>query len=136
VLITLQNLRSAAFSSTSWTFDLLRFSNFFSPALLAARDDGSYTQIRDLHWQNSLISNLYRPAFTGGCDPLTTAWIKLAVACAPAKNSRGLLTVTSLCFFRSTVSGFCGASPCCQDLAHFHSTLLPVSRGCRFQHCT
>jgi hypothetical protein len=60
----------------------------------------------------------------------------LATACAVAKNSRGLLTVTSLRFFRSTVSGFCGASPCCQDLAHFHSTLLPASCGCRFQHCT
>lgn len=93
-------------------------------------------QIRDLHWQNSLISYLHRPAFAGGCDPLTTAWIKLAVACASAKNSRGLLTVTSLCFYRSTVSGFCGASHCCQHLAHFRSTLLPASRGCRFQHCS
>lgn len=131
-----QNFRSAALPSTSRTCDRFRLSNLSSPALLAARGGGSYAQIHDLRWQNCLISDPHRPARAGGCDPLTTAWIKLAVACAPAKNSRGLLTVTSFCFCRSTVSGFCGASHCCQHLAHFHSTLLPASRGCRFQHCT
>jgi hypothetical protein len=40
----------------------------------------------------------HRPAYAGGCDPLTTARIKLAAACATAKYSRGLLTVTSFFF--------------------------------------
>lgn len=120
---------------TSRTFDLFRLSNFFPPAPLAVRGGGSYMQMHDLHWHNSLTRDLHRPACAGGCDPLATAWIKLAAACATAKNSRGLLTVTSFCFCRSTVSGFCGASHCCQHLAHFRSTLLPASRGCRFQHC-
>jgi hypothetical protein len=117
--------------STGFAFQTSRRLRSSRPA-----GGGSYTQIHDLRWQNCLISDPHRPARAGGCDPLTTAWIKLAVACAPAKNSRGLLTVTSLCFFRSTVSGFCGASHCCQHLAHFRLTLLPASRGCRFQHCT
>lgn len=86
------------------------FQTSFRLRSLRPACDGSYTQILDLPWQNCLISDPHRPARAGGCDLLTTAWIKLAVACASAKNSRGLLTVTSLCFFRSTVSGF--AVPC------------------------
>lgn len=95
-LSLLWNFRSSALPSTSRTFDLFRLSSFFPSALLAVRDGGNYTQIHDLRWQNSLISDPHRPARAGGCNPLTTAWIKLAAACASAKNSRGLLTVTSL----------------------------------------
>lgn len=77
----------------------------------------------------------HRPAYAGGCDPLTTARIKLAAACATAKYSRGLLTVTSF-FFTVHHRWWVRRLALLPGLSSFRSTLLPAPRGCRFRHYT